>query len=234
MDTSPLHTIQIDIIRELLFHPQCRFRDLNSQQLSSDHLSFHLRRLIELGLIEKTTDDQYRLTTQGKHFADTIDTRTFQVESQAKLSVVVMAIRWQGRKMEYLFQQRLKHPYYGYWGVISGKIRRGETPQTAGERELYEETNLTGHLKLIGVEHKRDYNLHQPTELLADKYFFVFLAQDLTGELNTNFPEGKNVWLSETQIRTLPNVFEDIPNLLSLCHASHLTYSEFTCQVEGY
>lgn len=229
-----LHPIQIDILRELLFQPERRFKDLNPQHLPSDHLSFHIRRLLDLNLIQKNVSDLYCLTTEGKHFADTIDTRTFQVELQAKLTVAIICQRIRNSKIEYLWQQRLKHPYYGYWGCISGKIRKGESPEQSAIRELYEETGLFGSFKLVGIEHKLDYDSAHPHRLLADKYFFVFLVTGIKGNLITEFNEGKNAWLDQSQIDKLENPFPDMSNILKICQAPQLIYTEFHCQEEGY
>ena len=50
---SELHPIQGRILRELLYHPERRFSELNLDGVPSDQFSFHLKRLTELTLVRK-------------------------------------------------------------------------------------------------------------------------------------------------------------------------------------
>lgn len=64
-----IHDYQISILRELLFRPEARFRDLNKVDVTNDHFSFHVNHLIKEGLIKKT-NGKYSLTDEGKEFAN--------------------------------------------------------------------------------------------------------------------------------------------------------------------
>lgn len=46
-------------------------------------------------------------------------------------------------KKQYLVQTRLKDPFFGYHGYVTGKIRWGEKILEAAKRELLEETGMT-------------------------------------------------------------------------------------------
>lgn len=227
-----LHPIQHHILHQLLLNPQLRFRDLNTNQIPTDQFSFHLRRLQELNLINKHTS-HYTLTLTGKDYVDHIDTQTHQLEPQGKLTVAVICKREKSRGVQYLIQQRLKHPYYGYYGSVSGKIRKGETPHQAASRELLEETGLQANIELKGIKHKRDYH-HQTKDLLADKYFFCFLATNVSGQLIPEFDEGQNQWLTEEAIFKLPNLFEDMPDLFRIIKSPEFSYTELSYNVTGY
>ena len=173
-----LHPSQAEILRVLLFNPKPRFRDLNCQCLSTDHFSFHIKSLMEAGLIVKT-QNRYGLTVIGKEFANRLDMerQTPQIEKQAKVSVLIFATQKQGGVGKYLLQQRLKQPYFGYFGGVGGKLKIGETLFEGAERELNEETGLAAKLSLAGVSHKMDYS--QEKVLLEDKEMVakLFLLQ---------------------------------------------------------
>src|SRR3989344_9638979 len=123
-----IHPIQGRILRELLFHPDRRFSDLAPKGVPSDQLAFHVKRLLELNLVNKL-GDRYELTAAGKEFANRFDADAphMKIERQAKLGALVVAIRMNAGKQEYLMQQRLKQPYYGFYGFVGGKSRWGET-----------------------------------------------------------------------------------------------------------
>ena len=80
---SEVHTAQVSIMRELLFHPSAGFAELQrSTGLDSDHFKFHIARLVELGYVEKTENKNYTLTIKGKEYANRLDTEKREVEKQ--------------------------------------------------------------------------------------------------------------------------------------------------------
>ena len=208
-----IHEAQAKILRTLLFKTEARFRDLNVTKLTTDHFTFHLKQLIETGIIEKTKKGTYKLTAKGKEFANRFDTEKIALERQAKIAVLVIAIKRFHNKTKYLTQQRLKHPYFGYRGFVTGKIRWGEKVLETAARELKEEAGLEGNLEFIGIEHKMDYDLEG--KMLEDKYFYIVKATQVLGKLVEKFEGGKNTWLTEKEITSDPKVFEDVPKIIT-------------------
>lgn len=205
-----IHPAQAEILKILLFRTEAAFSKLNANKMPTDHFSFHLRQLTEKKLLVKTGGGTYQLSPIGKEFANRLDTETVKIERQAKISVGVIGIQTKGRKKQYLIQQRLKQPYYGYHGIVTGKIRWGETILEAAVREFKEETNLTaGKLEFGGIEHKMDYN--RDGQLLDDKYFCLIRALNPKGNFTENFEGGRNVWRTEKETRALENLFGDVP-----------------------
>ena len=134
---AKIHDAQTSILRELLFQPEAGYAQLQKPtKLSSDHFNFHIARLVEIGYVEKVRRGQYRLTPRGKEYANKLDTDRNTIELHPK-SGVILAIQ-KGDK--FLFQERLKHPYYGFYGFPSGKIRWGETILQTAAPELKKET----------------------------------------------------------------------------------------------
>ena len=198
-----LHPAHVAILRVLLFAPNARFAELQKESLlGSDHFNYYLKQLLEEGFIVKE-DDAYSLTMKGKEFANRFDTDARTVERQPKVAVCLVIHDGQGRT---IVQQRLKQPYYGYWGRPTGKIRWGETVVQAASRELMEETGLTATWIMRGTYHKMDYN-KQTGEMLEDKIFFVFHGTDPQGEMLTEFEGGRNAWFTADEIKKLDPTF---------------------------
>jgi ADP-ribose pyrophosphatase YjhB (NUDIX family) len=226
-----IHPAQAEILKTLLFNKSARFTELNTTKIGSDHFTFHLKRLLELGLLEKMADDRYELTNTGKEFANRLDTDVNQIERQAKVAVRMIGVRFLEDKKEYLIQQRLKQPFFGFYGTIGGKVKWGETLFEAGERELLEETGLTGKLTFIGIQHKLDYS---KGDLLEDKFFFLLRCEDLKGELLENFEGGKNLWITKEEIFKLPDVFPNMPEVIKMIDADEISFFEKRYEVEKY
>lgn len=191
-----IHDAQTVILRELLFHPSAGYAELQKATgLSSDHFNFHIGRLVDLELVEKVRRGHYSLSAQGKEYANRLDTDDNTIERQPK-TAVILAIEREGKNgKEYLFQERLKNPYYGYWGLPSGKIRWGETITETALRESLEETGLEADFEVAGVYHEH-VKIDDADTFAEDKIFFVCRGVDPKGELLIDFEGGHNEWMT--------------------------------------
>lgn len=197
---TSVHPMQTLILSELLFVPSASYSDLQkSSGLDSDHFKFHLARLVSVGYVEKT-GRRYSLTISGKEYANKIDTDAGTLERQPKSAVILVVERELDGRKEYLVQERLKHPYYGFWGFPSGKIRWGESITSTAERELAEETGLTGDFTHSGVYHERDLRTGTK-EIIEDKIFHVMFCDNASGNLISQFDGGRNQWRSLNSVR---------------------------------
>ena len=194
---AAIHQIQTDILRQLLFAPEAKFSELQKHtHTESDYIKFHVRRLVEIGYIEKVNTGSYILTAKGKEYANKIDTDAGTIERQPK-SAVIIVLRDSDGNM--LVQERLKHPYFGFWGYPGGKLKWGETIMEGGARELLEETGLSATLQYRGVYHEHVKSA-ETGELLEDKIFHVLEGKYPNGNLSDTFEGGRNVWLSLSQL----------------------------------
>lgn len=191
-----IHDAQTKILRELLFHPAAGYSALQKPtDLTSDHFNFHIARLVELHLVEKISRGQYRLTPRGKEYANRLDTDNNTIERQPKAAVILALERTRDGKTEYVFQERLKNPYFGFWGLPSGKIRWGETIIETAAREAMEETGLIADFTVAGVYHEH-VRQQESGEILEDKIFFVCKGTNVRGDLATEFEGGQNEWMT--------------------------------------
>ncbi len=196
------------ILRELLFHPSVSFAKLQKiTGMSSDHFNFHLQKLVELKLVEKVSRGTYSLSPRGKEYANKLDTDSNTVERQPKTAVIlaVERLKEDGTK-EYLFQERLKQPYFGFWGFATGKVRWGETITQTAERELLEETGLYANHRVAGVYHELVYQ-QETGEQLEDKIFFVVHCTNVKGKLLEEFEGGRNSWMTREDASAQPKIF---------------------------
>lgn len=194
-----VHTTQTSILRELLFHQEAGYAHLQKPTgLSSDHFNFHIAKLVELGLVEKVSRGKYRLTAHGKEYANRLDTDNNTVERQPKAAVILAIERVHASKHQFLFQERLKNPYFGFWGLPSGKIRWGEMIADTASRESLEETGLTADWHVAGVYHEHVRQI-ESQEMLEDKIFFVIHGTNPKGTLLKDFEGGRNKWMSSEE-----------------------------------
>lgn len=217
------HEAQMKILRHLLLRPSAGFAELQKQtELTSDHANFHIKRLVEVGYIEKNTTDKYTLTRSGKEYANRMDTDDNSIEKQPKLSVALIV---ENNKGEFLAQQRLKQPYYGFWGRPTGKIRWGEKMLEAAERELMEKTGLTADLSVAGFYHKMDYD-KESNDLLEDKVFVLIYGTNPIGTLIVDDEGHHNEWLSDDELQKRGTVFQSVPEITAMARMNSTNFME--------
>lgn len=226
-----IHEFQISILRELLFKPKARFRDLKKVDITNDHFTFHVNQLVKLGLINKL-EGRYSLTDKGKEFANRMDTDSLEIEKQAKVAVALHAVRERKGKTEYLVHKRLKEPFYGWYGSHSGKIRWGETPLECAKREFLEETGLTGNFRLKAIVHY--HHFHEDGRFLEDKYFWVYRVYKVSGNLMKKVPEGENIWMTGEEYANLKNTFATFNEVKNVTDSKRLMYVERKKVVDNY
>ncbi len=205
-----IHDAQTSILRELLFHPSAGYAELQKPTgLTSDHFNFHIKRLQDLKLVEKLKNGHYALSSRGKEYANKLDTDANTIERQPKVAVI-MAIEKQLRGKRYiLFQERLKNPYFGFWGLPTGKVRWGETLMDTAARELDEEAGLCADFRIAGVYHEHVSN-SDTGEFLEDKVFFVMHGTNPKGKLKEQFEGGRNRWLTREESKDLEKKFDSV------------------------
>lgn len=191
-----IHDAQTSILRELLFVPSASYSKLRlATTLESDHFKFHLARLKDEGYVVKNDKKEYCLTPKGKEYANKLDTDKSVIERQPK-SAVILVLQSDKRL---LVQERLKHPYFGFWGYPGGKIRWGETILEAAARELLEETNLTATLAYQGIYHEHVVSA-ETGDIIEDKIFHVIAGIDPKGDLIETFEGGRNAWMEYDEL----------------------------------
>jgi hypothetical protein len=219
-----IHSAQAKALVELLYKKEAGFAELNLLGLSTDHFAFHLRRLVKRGLIEKTAQG-YRLTIAGKEYANRFESSQGEViyQKQAKLGVLPCGVRKRrGRERCYLLQERLKQPFFGISGFMSGKIQLGESVFETAAREFREETGLEGEMEFKGVLHKREYSASQ--ELLEDEFFYIVRIDNPRGMLKESFLGGRNFWLTEEEIKKLEKKFPTVLDVVKILNSKKFTF----------
>lgn len=194
-----LHKYQVKILANLSTEAGLKFNKLLIDGLESEHMNYHLKRLLDIGLVQKD-NNRYFLTDAGKDYVSYMSDDVEFVEKQPKTSVLLHVVRKdESGKIFVLLSKRLKHPYYGKIGRLTGKVKFGETLMDASRRELYEETGLQSEsMVLERIWHKIGFN--KRNECVQDSLFYRFFIKDTYGNFIEKTPYQHNLWLSKEDL----------------------------------
>ncbi len=203
------HNIQKELLRKLVYTPRLRFNDLLIFDLESEHMNYHLKKLIEQKLVKKDKSF-YTLNDWGKEFTNRMDDENKKLEIQQKASVLIRGVRKnKEEETELLLMRRLKQPYFGKVGKLTGKIRFGETIIEAAKRELLEETGLSASTIILeGIYHK--LRKRENGTVIQDVVFYCMFLTDFDGILISKNKDQENFFATREELENGKyDVFDD-------------------------
>lgn len=226
-----INDIQASILRQLFSSDGLRFAQINVDGISSDQFSYHLRQLARLGLIEKTAEQAYRLTSLGRSQVTMLYPDRNAFIQQGFLAVRIILSKLENGQRYYLMQKRTKVPYKGTYATPGDKILFGEDIGEAAVRAMQRHTGLTCRMQLLGIRHLKD--LHAG-EIVQDKYFFVFKATEPQGELLKAGHTGENFWMTYAELEASGHSIQGGLELLKMADSPALQFDEQTLRVDSY
>ncbi|MBW2971997.1 NUDIX domain-containing protein [Candidatus Woesearchaeota archaeon] len=183
------HPIQQSIVLKLIHKPEMSFSELLGDEQESNKFAYHLGVLETKEIIQKT-NGYYSLSPLGKKLSSFIEGDTGQKAAFPTFAHVLI-VR-DGDKV--LAQKRLKEPFYGYWGLISGKINFGLNVEECAKRDIEEECGLkAAKSELIGINQAKTY---EDGKLLHHHIMFYVRLSELEGTLKSKTHKGENAWMT--------------------------------------
>jgi ADP-ribose pyrophosphatase YjhB (NUDIX family) len=187
------HEMQRKIILKLIHKPSMGFNEIWAKDGESNAFAYHLNKLEEMGYVAKT-DASYHLTNEGKKLSAFIEGDTGG-KAEMPTPTVIILVR-EGNKI--LCQQRLKEPFYGYWGLPSGKINFGWNPKECAVRDLKEEAGLVAEeLVLRDIEFTKSFD---NDKLLHHHIMFTYEVTKFSGTLKERTHKAVNKFLTLEEI----------------------------------
>jgi len=185
------HDIQKQILLKLIHNPSMTFNELWGKEGESNKFAYHLKKMEEEGLVAKG-EDKYGLTTEGKKLSAFIEGDTGEKAAFPTLTVVALV----EKEGKLLCQKRLKEPFFGYWGFISGKINFGQNIFECATRDLLEEAGL--HAKEWEMKALEQVKTYDEKGLLHHHYLFFVRTTEVSVEKTH---KAENVWMTAEEYK---------------------------------
>jgi len=183
-----------------------------NKEMENNKFDFHLKKLIQMKFIRKNSD-KYFLTSKGKDYANRIDSDKKRLSLQAKITSWICAVKTNGDDKEYLIYTRLKNPFYGGQGFMTGKLQYGEKVIDGAKREFKEETNLRGEPQIVSIRHYLVKD-KESQKLVEDKFMILCKVENPKGVLK-GCKEGKYEWIKKGEFKKhVTNHFENFESFI--------------------
>ena len=229
--SDDMNPIQIGIIRQLALHSPLHFAKLNVDGVPSDQFSYHLRQLQKYGLVAKNETGEYRLTTIGKSRRVVMSRNMQSFVTQGFIALRIVICKQDAGEEHILVQERLTEPYRGSLSTPGNKVAYGEDVQVAAERIMYEQTGLRGKLSCRGLVHYKD---EFQGAVVQDKFFFIFRATDIRGELREDLETDKNMWMTPRALLNSPHSIHGNDEILAISQSEQMIFTERTFALTDY
>lgn len=202
-----MHRIQNHIISQLISATNLRYADIKPAEVEGNLFMYHLRQLLNAGLVQKRIDGRYELSPEGQLYADRLSLQTLAPRAQPR---IVTLVACQNQSGEYLLYRRRRQPLIGMVGFPYGKIHLGEAIAVAAARELQEKTGLHATL-----EHRGDgyINIYDNSQPVSQIFFHLFEGRDVNGRLLPKTKSGDAFWQKPENL----GLGELIPSVPELC-----------------
>lgn len=215
--------IKEHILKKIMHNPECTFSELWEKdirdEIESNKFAYHLKKLIDEGLIKKQNNsDVYMLTSQGKKEMTFVDGETGKKKTFPLVTVLMVVVK----DNKVLLMKRLKEPFYGYWGIHGGKLDFDKHIFEAAAEELKQETGLKADFELKGISSSKTFN---DGEQLYNHQFFILLCKNPRGHVIEKISEGENKWFEIEKINKL-KIFPTVPYFLDAALTPGFTFLE--------
>lgn len=183
------HHIQRAIVYHLAFLERARFSDLKPDDIENKLFTYHLKKVMAAGLVEKDVDGLYRLTPEGRRLG-THAYENDQTQLYKAVSVLFLLVR---RKSDsaWLLYRRKNHPLRDRVGFMHAEPNTSELVTVTAQNALHEKTGLEGVFSVAGSGY---FRVFEDGELESFTHFTLLVCEDATGELRASDDQATYWW----------------------------------------
>ncbi len=183
------HHIQKNIVYTLAFSDGMRFGELKPDELENKAFDYHLKKVIKAGLVEKTNDGLYRLTSEGKRVGKGALKKQTRMIDRA-YSTLLLAIR-RADDGAWLLMRRKSQPLIGLTGLMNVSPVATEKIADTAAQVCREQTGLTGEFVVHGGGYFRVYRAGSLESFI---HFTLLVCNDIQGELHQSSSLAEYYW----------------------------------------
>jgi len=198
------HHIQRAIVYNLALADSLRFSQLKPDFLENKLFTYHLKKVMLAGYVQKNEDGTYTLTAEGKRLGlRVMEVSGIDVNQPHSVLFLVIRRRDDGA---WLLYKRGAHPLKDKIGFMHAVPEPEIKVTKTSARILKEKTGLSGEFKSLGGGYFRIYS---EGALVSFTHFTLLVCEDSKGELNQSHEHAEYGWFNNpdfTSNEMLPNM----------------------------
>lgn len=204
------HHIQRSIVYRLALTPSLTFSELKPDTLENKLFTYHLKKTVSAGLVEKNSDGRYALTAEGRVLGVHVLENTEAIIDRA-YSVLFLVIR---RKSDgaWLLYKRGSHPLYGRVGFMHVTPNATESSLQTASVVCKQRTGLDVAFRALGSGFFRVY---EGEKLESFTNFTLLVCEDAQGELQGDDELAEYFWEASPDF-TADDMLPNMPVLAEL------------------
>lgn len=214
------HHIQRSIVYRLALTPSLTFSELKPDTLENKLFTYHLKKTVSAGLVEKNADGRYALTAEGRVLGVHVLENTEAIIDRA-YSVLFLVIR---RKSDgaWLLYKRGSHPLYGRVGFMHVTPNATESSLQTASEVCKQRTGLDATFRALGSGFFRVY---EGEKLESFTNFTLLVCEDAEGELQGDDELAEYFWEVSPDF-SAPDMLPNMPVLAELYHRNEPFFVE--------
>ncbi len=219
------HHIQKSIVYDLAFAESLRFSDLKPDDMENKAFTYHLKKVMKSGLVEKLEDGHYSLTMKGRR----VGKGAFKKESRLldrAYSILLLAVR-RSEDDAWLLYKRQTQPLLGLTGFMQAQPVAETDARTTAQQTAREQTGLTIDFEVQGHGYFRVY---RSGELESFIHFTLLVGQNPAGELLETAESAGYFWQQTPNFES-PDMLPNMQTLHKMCEAAPGLFVEATFEL---
>jgi hypothetical protein len=219
------HHIQKSIVYDLAFAESLRFSDLKPPELENKAFTYHLKKVMKAGLVEKLDDGRYTLTMKGRRVGKGALKKESRLLDRA-YSILLLAVR-NIEDDAWLLYKRQTQPLLGLVGFMQAQPVAETDARSTAQQTCLEQTGIQAEFAVQGHGYFRVY---RKGELESFIHFTLLVGQDPRGELLATAESDGYFW-QRTPNFAHPDMLPNMQTLHKMCEVAPESFVEATFEL---
>lgn len=219
------HHLQRDLVYHLAFADSLRFSELKPADVESKLFTYHLKKVLNAGYIQKNEDGSYSLTPEGRR----VGVSAFKQQhmgTERAYSILLLAVRRKSDGM-WLLNYRNTHPLRGKTGFVHTTPVATNLARIRASDHLLEATSLTASFKVVGHGYLR---MFEGKELESFTHFTLLYSDDAEGTLNEGSEYASYHWESSPDFKS-PEMLPSMQYLVDMIQDPELNFQDLVFKI---
>jgi hypothetical protein len=219
------HHIQKSIVYDLAFAESLRFSDLKPDELENKAFTYHLKKVISAGLVQKLDDGRYSLTMKGRRIGKGALKKESRLLDRA-YSILLLAVR-NIEDDTWLLYKRQTQPLLGLTGFMQAQPVAETDARGTAQQTCFEQTGIQAEFAVQGHGYFRVY---RKGELESFIHFTLLVGHDPKGELLRTAESAGYFW-QRTPNFAHPDMLPNMQTLHKMCEGQPGSFVEATFEL---